>query len=198
MTFHYTPAQLRYIADVAEAANRIPSPGVHTDEAYVDSTITVRIPEHHLADIVFDHDDDIWLINLLADKFDARTWVRDHVEEFSNPVRKIQMIKELRAASPELMGLKECKDLVEEFLPPWTAVRPGPSPRPDVPERRLFDDPPPYPPLHDDCDACGTSYPDEPDNSENEDRAYAEMLERRAETGTWFGASTWADEEPPF
>ena len=171
MTFHYTPAQLRYIADVAEAANRIPSSGTHTDEAYVDSTITVRIPEHHLADIVFDHDDDIWLINLLADKFDARTWVRDHVEEFSNPVRKIQMIKELRAASPELMGLKECKDLVEEFLPPWNAGRPGISTSP-----------------------IDTFY--EPYDSEAEDRAYAESRERMSESGTWFGG--YDDGEPPF
>lgn len=65
MTFQYTPRQLRYIADVAEAVNNIPIGGVHTDEAKVFmAPVDVMLPEGKIAEIVYDFDDACWAINL--------------------------------------------------------------------------------------------------------------------------------------
>lgn len=99
--------------------------------------------------------------------FDPKEWAEAHKHEFG--VRKIHFIKALRAAAYEFdgstLGLKECKDIVEAVV-----GSPALAPRPS---------PVTFEPLHDE------------DGSE----AFARMLERRAEEGTWFGTD---DGEPPF
>jgi hypothetical protein len=93
--------------------------------------------------------------------FDAEKWVREHMDEYEG--RRIAAIRDLRNVSAEFstdhrpMGLKESKDIVDKVMP----YVPSPVP--------------PHP-----VDDYETPVEDE-DGS----LAYARMLERRAEEGTY-------------
>lgn len=132
--------------------------------------------------------------------FSPEAWVAEHVGEYSNPVRKIQMIKDLRDAAREAgaqtPGLKECKDLVETVLPTVTAA-PAPSPVPlwsPPPLDNTCTDPMCCPqPTQDEMDAEARA---EQAAEEQADIDFARYRERLAETGTWFGGG--GQDEPPF
>jgi len=97
---------------------------------------------------------------------------RDHKIVFIKDVREIAKTHDIG------YGLKECKDAVEAYLLAHPARE---TPKLD----QLMSEP--------------ALWVQEDYHSEDEsDRAFAEMLERRAESGTWFGSPTLLDEETPF